>query len=175
MNNQTSITLKAMNYKVAVPVKPHVKQFILRYHPVEPIRVGLDSTIPKLLCGFLNRMKREPDNRYPALTEVLQFEVPETEAMVYGYEINRCQAYQFNDLVDGIMREILFGRIDMIGKFSSLKRVQIKQVIDDFQREYGLDDDLHISYDTLKKDYYRWQKQMTGGSKLFNPNKSLKK
>lgn len=174
MNNTPSITLKAMIYKVAVPVKPHVKQFILRYHPMVPVRIGLDSTITKLLCGYLSKMKSHSDDSYPALTEVMEFEICETYAMVYGHTITRSQAYQFNDMVDGIMREVLYAKLDMIRKYGTLKRVQIKTVIDDFQKDYGMDDDLHISYDTLKKDYYRWRKKMIEGGKLFNHNLSLK-
>jgi len=166
---------KQTMYKVTVPVKPHVKQFILRYNPKEPVRLGLDSTIAKLLAGFLTKMKIDSDDKYPALKEVITFEICETYAMAYGHSINRSQAYQFNDIIDGIMREILFGKLDMIARYGSMKRVQIKTVIDDFQNEYGLDDDLHISYETLKKDYYRWRLRMEAGGKLFNQNLSLRR
>lgn len=156
---------------------PHVKQFILKHHGTEPVRLELSSMFMKLLCSHMTKAKTHSDADYPSLNTVMDFEINETYASVYGHSINKCQAYQFNDIVDGIMREILFARLDLLTKLSDemKKRTQIKMIIEDFQLEYGLDDE-HISYDTLKKDYYRWStKRSLMQSKLFYHELSLKR
>lgn len=145
-----------MYYKITVPVKPHIRQFILRYHAQEPVRLSLECMFGKILAGHMGKMKVDTDAKYRELTNTITFEVNEKYAMVFGHSINMSQAYQFNAILDDIMREVLFAQLDIATEW----KIQLKKVIDDFQEEYGFDDDEHISYETLKKDYYRWRKKM---------------
>lgn len=152
-----SVTSKpTMYFKITVPVKPHIRQFILRYHPKEPVRLSLETFIGKILAGHMTKKNVNGDEQYREMTQTITFEFNEKYAMVFGHSINKSQAYQFNCIIDDIMREVLFAQLDI----ATIYKIQYKTVIDNFQEEYGFDEDEHISYDTLKKDYYRWRKKM---------------
>lgn len=149
-----------MDYTIKMPVKPHLKKFILYYYNfTEPIPARRDDKLGIILYSILNRdyINWKP-NHWNRPKENLIFSLSEDYAKRSGVVITAYNHSLFNNWVDSEFRFLLYSRIDDKIQGVEPKIGFYKSEIKTFLKKYKIEQD-DISIDAIVKDLYRRRMQ----------------
>ena len=170
-----------MEYTIKIPVKPHLKKFILYYYQyTEPIQASRDDKLGILIYTILDRnhLNWQP-NHWITPKESIKFSVPENYYKRSGLGISAYNFSLFNNWVEAEFRFLLYERVDNKLNESDPQMGFYKNEIKSFLGKYKIDEN-DISTDAIVKDLYRKRKKNLGHNcpfelRRFNPVLSTKK
>lgn len=164
-----------MNIKIKVPVKPHIRQYLITQFGNEII--AINSNNPCIISAKLYDLLTRPDrsteydmhsfSRAQEYTSHIYFEINSKTQRLAGFDLTDEKIYSFNHFIDLIIRERLFILLDALqmnllvnttGYKRKFKcpRVKLKSVINQYIDLNDLSES-GITYETLKKAYYRYR------------------
>ena len=148
-----------MEYALKLPVKPHVRKFILYYNDwEEPVRLRLKSFPGHQLFPLMQKDIRYASRvKHTHERELITFLIPEHYAWKFGCNISDDGIAVFNNIMDALFRQELFARIHGARQISTHHGVQ-RKVIRAFREEFRITED-DFSYDNFKKIIYRHRKK----------------
>ena len=185
-------------YHITIPIKPHLKKFLIYEYGQDPIKIDRDSALGILMHCFLIKSYSLPET-YLHPTETIKIVIPHHVYEYAGHSLKPYQVSMLNNLIDGIFRDILFASIILTQatyperKESHFRNITarnkgnqkyyrqkfevkyakpyIKDVLKFALSQYGITED-DIKTETLLKDYQRTvQRRMNNkpASKTFHP------
>lgn len=185
-------------YTLKLPIKPHLRKFLITEYGSDPIRIDRESPLGILMHGFLCKSYTMPE-KYDIPKAEIAMVIPKHVYELAGHSLKPYQVNMLNDFIDGMFRDILFAGIMMTqasfptyreshikneGRRSEAnkryyrrryiiqyKKPQIKDVMQAGLQHYGITED-DIKMETLMKDYQRTMRrklQNKSSSKVFHP------
>lgn len=137
---------------IDIPVKPHVKKYLLKQYGSANFSLTETDVIGKYLIPMLEpKKKANLPLRYNKDNVVTVF-LGGNKTFNYKIWLPMWKAQQFNTFVDRMIKEQFY--IYLAGARSVTERVKIDEVIRKFESEYDLHD-TSLSFATLKRMYYR--------------------
>lgn len=137
---------------IDIPVKPHVRNYLLRFYGSEEIFLTESDTVGKFLIPMLEpKRKAELPLRYNK-DNVITVCLGNRKSINYKLWLPMWKAQQFNSFVDRLIKEKFYSYIS--GAQSISDKVKIDELIRKFEIEYNLSD-TSLSFSTLKRMYYR--------------------
>lgn len=147
------------NFKIEidVPVKPHVKQYLLRnlfFRP--PFELSTTCTIGKYLIELLEpKGKSKPPLRF-APENVIKINLMSNYNYLARPYLSFESSRRFNRFVEKKMKEDAYMFISIMGNYTGK---EINDCIREFQIHYGLREE-DFSFDRIKQDYFRHRKHL---------------
>jgi len=144
---------------ITIPVKPHLKKFLLkRYngHPCLSMTDEFSAVLIQIIEGKRFLKPYEYENR--KYTDSITFSIPAWYSSLNMITLKPSHLILFNQFVDGAFRERIFDSV-MIELANSPREYNvIKPVIKRFMVYYDINED-ELAYDSLMKYFYRWRKE----------------
>lgn len=149
-----------MNYTETIPIKSYTKKFLTKFLCTEPYTVSKNDVFGNFLIhelkgsiyNFDDRTKNEPE-----FEDALQIIIPESYSNKYkikGISLENIKA--INNYLDRLFDS--YFKSEMAKEIKKNKQSKIKDLIFEFRNFYQLTED-DISYETLKKKFYRFSKE----------------
>lgn len=181
-----------MHIPISITVRPHLAKFLQFYYPDAPsIPLSRNKFPGYILMPLLEKTMNHSEKKYSSVTGVtVRFHIAEFDFARTGANVSKIKEFSFNEQLDDLFREQLFKGIELAihaveithtsrtVKHESMQRYykrkvtivtkppEIRTCILLFLQQHGIDES-EISYETLKKDYYRWREKHNKKSKLF--------
>lgn len=150
-----------MKLSIKVPVKPYIKNFIVKYSGKEPIDLSARNSC--LICDKMNDLLTRPQ-RYlygkesPAslqkYEEKITFVLNSKQVHKYGFDLSPEKIIHFNNFVDKLIKDRLFILLDSMIALNP--RTNTDQTIRNFLQEYDLEE-AGLRFRTLVKSYQRYK------------------
>ncbi len=159
-----------MDIPVEIVLKAHVHRFVKSHFPHQDVIPIYRNSFPGfVLIPLLERNMSYHNNAYSKIEgKSMRFHISEFFFKRTGASISTNSIYCFNEQMDKIFREQLFKAVEVVLSINNSKGTafEIKDTIMNFCAMHGIGED-DISYETLKKDFYRWRKMYGKRSKIF--------
>lgn len=142
-----------------VPVRPHVKKFLLARFP-QPYVLSDDNYIGIILYRLLRRQEHDAcyDRQLTKYTESFNVDVSEDKAFNHGsFYISSYSVVVFNNFIDDLFKEKMYAFLDDLFLFAD--EITIKKGIYEYMNKYNMLEGTDVTYDGLKKAYYRYRKE----------------
>lgn len=160
---------KTQTMTIFVKIKPHLKDFLIHQYGLEPIPSTKRNLIGLIIDPL---MEKTPPNYAPKfISQQEKFNYIEIEltcqskldqkrkAVDSYYYLSRDNEIHFSKAIEKFFESLFFLHMDTRISFAEKNnfRFQYKTLIEEFIDTYELSYE-HISYDTLKKSYFRKRK-----------------
>ncbi len=191
-------TKLASMYTLRLPIKPHLKKFLITEYGQDPIQIDRESPIGIMLHAFLCKQYVVHHN-YDIPKDEITMLIPRKVYEMAGHSIKPYQVNMLNNFIDGMFRDILFAGVTMTQatfpayRESHMRRIsprgpqdakryrqkyqrilmkpQIKDVMMEALQYYGITED-DLKMETILKDYQRTMKRKAErkpSGKTFHP------
>ncbi len=137
---------------IDIPVKPHVKKYLLKIYGSDNFTLTESDTIGKYLIPMLEPKKKAGLPLRYNKASVVTICLGGNKTFNYKIWLPMWKAQQFNTFVDRMIKEKFY--IYLAGARSVTERVKTDEVIRKFESEYDLHD-TSLNFATLKRMYYR--------------------
>jgi len=139
-------------FSLHIPVKPHIKKYLLWHNDgQEPLPITRKTFPGLLLLGLLTKHYERADLD-PSYSEQITFTIHEKYGIAYGHTLPNALVVTFNTTFDQLFRQELYAKVDM----AEMKEMQIKDAIISICQKYSITED-DFSYDAFRKDIYRYR------------------
>lgn len=149
-----------MRVKIKVQVKPYVKQYLENHFNGDEVVIRSDAGDP--ITSKMYDLIQRSDRYYryklgDEYSETFTFVVTDWAKRLIGLDISAEKTISFNYFVDQLIKERLFILLDALQCYQKIK---IKSVINNYIDHNNLLE-LGMSYEMLKKAYYRYRTRNT--------------
>lgn len=175
-------TIFAVMYTLRLPIKPHLRQFLITEYGNDVIRIDRKTPLGIMLHAFLTK-KYELQHNYQKPECEITLIIPKQVYELAGHSLHPYQVAMLNNFIDGMFRDILFAGVTLTQatfptyreshtRSTRVKRsaenqkqyrqryiVQfrkpyIKDALAEGLRYYGITEDM-LGIETVLKDYQR--------------------
>lgn len=188
----------AAMYTLRLPIKPHLRKFLITEYGQDPIQIDRESPLGIMLHAFLCKQYVVHHN-YEQPKHEITLLIPRKVYEMSGHSLKPYQVSMLNNFIDGMFRDILFAGVTMTqatfpayrenhhrrisprresdGKRYRQKyqrilmKPQIKDVMLEALQYYGITED-DLKMETILKDYQRTMRrkqEKKPASKVFHP------
>lgn len=145
---------------IKLPVTSEVYFFVLSELGRQPLQINAQNghVVADKLYDLLTRPNRYEE--YPhkeVYTHTLQVEVCPRTAKVCCFDLSQEKVFRFNKFVRQLIQDRLFLLLDALWAQRAGERPKITRIISEYIHTYNLQNS-GISYDALKKAYYRYRR-----------------
>lgn len=163
-----------MSLSIQIPIKSYIKKWLIEDYFIHPLDLSTKGELQKLISRRINMcivsqsqlQKMAKDEKYDDSMEVA-LDVAPCDAVYYSISLS--DIVKINKTLISWFDESLYVFI----KPFDHKRNDIRDRIFQFMEHYDITDD-DIDYDSLRKKYFRYRKQLnsTPSSPIKKPNKT---
>ncbi len=154
----------AKYYSVKVPIKPYLKKYVHRLYGNE-LFANRSTALGAFLC--LSLEKNVYENRNPTrqekkilFTDTLQFYINEWQFAGIGYDVPPASVVIINSFIDSLFSESLYQYCTNHSGEASHRYKGYNKAYYKFCIDYGLEPDVDITMDALKKKEYRYREHL---------------
>lgn len=137
-------------YILKIECKAYIVQWLYAQYG-HPCQFPATSEFRGYLQFLLGKQIKHYDSLPINYNDMLMIELSMDNFYRFGFEMSKTNTMMFNAFAEGLFKREFRMYVEMI---NTVKQVQIKDAILQFMNKYQIQEE-HISFDGLKKDYYR--------------------